>query len=91
MAVIGVKAFGGMRPFVQPRLLPETDSQLAIDVLLDSGAIRPMMGTTTLKSLTSANSTVRTPTRPRRGVRRAGPPKDGTTAASSACPMCDPK
>lgn len=55
MAVIGVKAFGGMRPFVQPRLLPETDSQLAIDVLLDSGAIRPMMGTTTLKSLTSAN------------------------------------
>lgn len=55
MAVIGLKAFGGMQPFVQPRLLPESGAQSAVDVLLDSGAIRPMAGTTTLKALTSAN------------------------------------
>jgi hypothetical protein len=53
MTAIVVKAFGGMKPIVNPLLLDSGDAQLARNVRLISGAIAPLRGTTTLKSTTS--------------------------------------
>lgn len=57
MAAILTNAFGGERPIVQPRLLNDTESQLAQNVRLVSGRIEPMKGPTTLKALTNALAT----------------------------------
>lgn len=53
MALIAIKGFNGMKPIINPILLGANEAQLARDVKLVSGAIAPLKGTTTLKSLTS--------------------------------------
>lgn len=55
MTVISVKAFGGLRPISQPRLLDSSEAQVAQNVKLVSGALVPMKGTNVLKATTSAN------------------------------------
>jgi hypothetical protein len=57
MAAIITKAFGGERPIVQPRLLNDTEAQLARNVRLVSGRIEPLKGPTTLKALNNALAT----------------------------------
>lgn len=57
MAAIINKAFGGERPIVQPRLLNDSEAQLARNVRLVSGRIEPLKGPTTLKALTNALAT----------------------------------
>jgi hypothetical protein len=57
MAAIINKAFGGERPILQPRLLNDTEAQLARNVRLVSGRIEPLKGPTTLKALTNALAT----------------------------------
>jgi hypothetical protein len=51
MPAIVVKAFNGLKPISDPVLLEETDAQIANNVLLNSGAMRPMRGLTTLQPL----------------------------------------
>lgn len=55
MTVISVKAFGGLRPISQPRLLDSSEAQTAQNVRLVSGALVPMKGTNVLKATTSVN------------------------------------
>lgn len=55
MTVISVKAFGGLRPISQPRLLDSSEAQVAQNVRLVSGALVPMKGTNVLKATTSVN------------------------------------
>ena len=50
MTILSVKAFGGLKPIVKPRLLAEGDAQVAQNVRLVSGSLEPMRGTTTLKA-----------------------------------------
>lgn len=57
MAAIITNAFGGERPIVQPRLLSDSEAQLAQNVRLVSGRVEPMKGPTTLKALTNALAT----------------------------------
>lgn len=54
MAAILVKAFDGLKPLVDPLLLGPADATVATDVILDSGAVRPLKGVTTLKGLTKS-------------------------------------
>jgi hypothetical protein len=51
MPAIVVKAFGGMRPIVEPHLLDPSESVLAQNVRLISGAVQPLRGSTVLRSL----------------------------------------
>ena len=51
MAAIVVKAFNGLKPIVDPVLLSNEDSQVAQNVLLTSGAMRPMNAVTQMKAL----------------------------------------
>lgn len=52
---IALKAFTGIRPILEPRLLQEGEAQIANNVKLNSGRIAPLLGTTTLKALTLNN------------------------------------
>lgn len=52
MPAIHIKAFGGLKPILDPLLLQQNDAQTANNVRLVSGALAPLNGTTTLKSLT---------------------------------------
>lgn len=52
---IALKAFTGIRPILDPRLLQDGEAQIANNVKLNSGRIAPLLGTTTLKSTTSVN------------------------------------
>lgn len=52
MPTAAVKAFDGLKPLVDPVLLPQGSSTVASNVKLVSGAIQPLRGTTTLKALT---------------------------------------
>lgn len=56
MPAIVVKAFGGMRPIVEPRLLDPSESALARNVRLISGAIQPLRASTTLRALNIAGA-----------------------------------
>jgi hypothetical protein len=51
MSAIVVKAFNGLRPISDPVLLANEDAQVAQNVLLNSGAMRPMNSLTLMKSL----------------------------------------
>lgn len=52
MPAIHLKAFGGLKPILDPILLGQTEAQAANNVRLVSGALAPLNGTTTLKALT---------------------------------------
>lgn len=54
MVAIVVKAFSGLKPIVKPRLLGDTESQVARNVRLISGSLEPMRSSTLLKSTTLA-------------------------------------
>lgn len=55
MTAIVVKAFNGIKPISDPRLLNNSEAQIAKNVRLISGALTPLSDTTTLKATTSAN------------------------------------
>lgn len=55
MTAIVVKAFNGLKPIVDPRLLQNGDAQVATNVRLISGSLSPLKATTTLKATTLAN------------------------------------
>lgn len=50
MTLITVKAFAGLKPIIKPRLLSETDAQVAQNVRLVSGSIEPLRAPSTLKT-----------------------------------------
>ena len=52
MASIDINAFDGMQPVVDPILLEANKATMARNVLLNSGTLAPLLGTTTLKALT---------------------------------------
>jgi hypothetical protein len=52
MAAIDINAFDGMQPVVDPILLDNGKATLAQNVVLNSGTLAPLLGTTTLKALT---------------------------------------
>lgn len=52
MSIANISAFDGLKPIVDPVLLPQGGAQVANNVQLVSGAIVPMRGLTTLKALT---------------------------------------
>lgn len=54
MTAIVVKTFAGLKPIIKPRLLGDTESQVAQNVRLISGSLEPMRASTTLKSTTLA-------------------------------------
>lgn len=51
MPAIVVKAFGGMRPIVEPHLLDPAEAVTAQNVKLTSGGLVPLRGTTTMRAL----------------------------------------
>lgn len=55
MTLLSVKAFDGLKPVVKPRLLPDSNAQVAQNVRLVSGSIEPLRASTTLKSTTVAS------------------------------------
>lgn len=55
MTAIVVKAFNGIKPISDPRLLNNNEAQVAKNVRLISGALTPLSGTTYLKDATKAN------------------------------------
>lgn len=55
MVAIVVKAFSGLKPIVKPRLLGDTEAQVAQNVRLISGSLEPMRSSTLLKSTTLLN------------------------------------
>lgn len=55
MAAIDIKAFSGLRPLLDPLLLDTAEAVVADNVQLTSGALAPLLGTTTLKALTKSN------------------------------------
>jgi len=55
MPTIVVKAFGGMRPILEPQLLDPSESQVAQNVRLISGAIAPLRGATTMRAASIAS------------------------------------
>ncbi len=57
MTAILTNAFGGERPIVQPRMLGESEAQLAQNVRLVSGRVESLKGPTTLKALVNAVAT----------------------------------
>jgi hypothetical protein len=52
MVAIVLKAFSGLKPIIRPRLLGDTESQVARNVRLISGSLEPMRASTNLKSTT---------------------------------------
>ena len=50
MTLIAVRTFDGLRPISHPRLLGESNAQVAQNVRLISGALNALKGTTTVKS-----------------------------------------
>lgn len=50
MTILSVKAFNGLKPIVKPRLLGDSDAQVAQNARLISGSLEPIRGTTTLKA-----------------------------------------
>jgi hypothetical protein len=50
MTAIVVKAFNGLKPIVDPRLLDNSEAQVAKNVRLISGALAPLRAPTTLKA-----------------------------------------
>jgi hypothetical protein len=59
MPTISIKAFSGLKPVVDPTLLGNGEAVVANNVKLISGALSPLLGTTTLKALTkSAPATI---------------------------------
>ncbi|MBU3577595.1 hypothetical protein [Polynucleobacter sp. UK-Kesae-W10] len=55
MASIDINTFDGMQPVLDPLLLPVGKAVMAQNVILNSGTLKPLLGTTTLKSLTKTN------------------------------------
>lgn len=55
MTIISVKAFSGLKPIVKPRLLGDTEAQVAQNARLVSGSLEPLRGTTTLKATSLFN------------------------------------
>lgn len=51
MTLLAVKAFSGLKPISNPRMLGTNEAQTAQNVRLISGALSPLKGTTTLKPL----------------------------------------
>lgn len=54
MTAIVVKAFNGLKPILKPRLLAESDAQVAQNARLISGSLEAMRASTILKSTTLA-------------------------------------
>jgi len=52
MPAIVIKAFGGLKPLVDPLLLQQGDATIASNVRLVSGSLTPLKGTTLFKTLT---------------------------------------
>lgn len=52
MPIVTIKAFSGIKPIVDPVLLDNSDATVAKNLRLVSGAVVPLLGTTTLKALT---------------------------------------
>lgn len=52
MTAIVVNAFNGLKPISNPRMLQQTEAQVADNVRLVSGALTPLKGLTTLKATT---------------------------------------
>jgi len=52
MSIANISAFDGLKPIVDPVLIPQGNATVANNVQLISGAIVPMQGQTTLKALT---------------------------------------
>lgn len=52
MPTAAIKAFDGLKPIVEPTLLEQGSATIAKNLRLVSGAIQPLLGTTTLKALT---------------------------------------
>lgn len=50
MAAIILKAFSGLKPLIEPKLLSTSEAQVAINTRLISGAIAPMKASTLLKT-----------------------------------------
>lgn len=50
MAAIVLKTFNGLKPITRPRLLGDSEAQIAQNVRLVSGSLEPMRGVTTLKA-----------------------------------------
>ena len=55
MTAIVVKAFNGLKPIVDPRLLDNGDAQVATNVRLISGSLSPLKSATILKATTLYN------------------------------------
>lgn len=55
MPAIVIKAFGGLKPLLDPLLLQQGDATVANNVRLLSGSLTPLKGTSILKSLTKAS------------------------------------
>lgn len=55
MPAIHIKAFGGLKPILEPLLLRQDEAQAATNVRLVSGALSALGGTTTLKALTKTS------------------------------------
>lgn len=55
MTILSVKAFDGLKPVIKPRLLPDSNAQVAQNVRLTSGSIEPVRGSTTLKATSLAS------------------------------------
>lgn len=54
MATILIKAFDGLKPYLDPLLLGAADATAARNVVLSSGSIEPLKGFTTLAGLTKS-------------------------------------
>lgn len=54
MTILSVKVFNGLKPVLKPRLLGDSDAQVAQNVRLVSGSLESLRGTTTLKATTIA-------------------------------------
>ena len=52
MPTINIDSFSGIKPIFSPLLLRQNEATVANNVRLNSGAIEPLLGTTTLKALT---------------------------------------
>lgn len=55
MTLLAIRTFNGLKPIAHPRLLAESDAQVAQNVRLISGALNPIKGTTILKATTFNN------------------------------------
>ena len=58
MAILKLKAFRGERPLYHPTLLNETEAQTAKNLRLETGALRPLRGNTTIQAQTETGTVV---------------------------------